>query len=418
MRTALPLSVAAATLMALSCSSGGPTVCEGSDAIPQQTVKVDEDLRVAAVCFEDPGGGDLTYSGVSADESIAEAFGRGGAVFVRGVSPGQTSVTATATNESDLSESVEFQVLVTNQAPEFTDSVTADEVGVGRFGRWRLHSLFVEPDGDSMTFAATSNFPGLAVALTDSFVNFTGASAGQAQVTLTATDPHGEAGSGTISVDVWAPEVVFVDEFDSDASLDDWNELDDETELTIVNGALVVKSLADGRYGIAERSGEDVAEFYLDITTRIEAGGQTGTIWFVNNDEAYRLLFGNFADDNNWLFHRWGGADDGWLEVGEGNSSLIALDRYRTYSIIMYDMGMQILVDGQVAENVIFSDFEASTIMAGLWLIGTEDGTEYDRVQLSGRPGSTSHHDIADGDAKRELPHELMLTLPPLSGHQ
>ena len=418
MRTTIPLSVATAVLMALSCSSGGPTVC--GDAIPQQTVPVGETGSVET-CFEDPGGGGLSYSASSADAKIVGASVRvGSTVAFRGLSPGQTTVTVTATDQGGKSADVGFQVLVTNQPPMFTGAITEDAVGVGRSGRWELDSLFEEPSGEEMTFEATSDFPGLIVALTDTFAYFTGASEGQAKVTLTATDPHGDKGSGTISVTIWEPEVVFVDEFDSDASLDDWEADTTATELAIVDGALVVKSIRANFYGIAARSGEGVGEFTLDLTTRLEtpAGVETqaGVIWFVSDSEVYRVLFGNF-DGDNWSYHRW---NDQWVEVSAANSSLIALDdRYRKYSIVMYDMAMQLLVDGQVVETVTHSDFTASPTMRDLWLIGTGEGTEYDRVQLSGRPGSTSDHDTADRDRDAEptLPHELMLTLPPVSEH-
>ena len=413
MRTTLPLSVATAVLMALSCSSGGPTVC--GDAIPQQTVPVGETGSVET-CFEDPGGGGLSYSASSADAKIVGASVRvGSTVAFRGLSPGQTTVTVTATDQGGKSADVGFQVLVTNQPPMFTGAITEDAVGVGRSGRWELYSLFEEPSGEEMTFEATSDFPGLIVALTDTFAYFTGASEGQAKVTLTATDPHGDKGSGTISVTIWEPEVVFVDEFDSDASLDDW-ESDDDTDLTIDNGALVVTSLTQGRYGIAIRSGDGIGEFTLDLTTRLET--QAGVIWFVSDSEVYRVLLGNLADGDNWSYHRWGGS--AWVEVSAASSSLVVLDdRYRKYSIVMYDMAMQLLVDGQVVETVTHSDFTASPTMRNLWLIGTGEGTEYDRVQLSGRPGSTSDHDTADRDRDAEptLPRELMLTLPPLSEH-
>ncbi|MCE2398442.1 MAG: hypothetical protein J4F34_05265 [Gemmatimonadetes bacterium] len=317
----------------------------------------------------------------------------------------------TATDDGGNSESVEFQVLVTSEPPMFTGAVTADAVGVGRFGTWDLYQLF-EPAGKEMTFEATSDFPGLIVGLTDSLAYFTGTSEGQAQVMLTATNRHGGQGSGTISVTVWAPELVFVDEFDSDASLDDWETLNEDTELTIVDEALVVTFLGSGDYGIAARSGENVDEFYLDITTRIETGGLTGVIWLPSADERYRLLLGDFDDDANWRVHRW---DQEWMEVFEGNSPLVSLDQYRTYSIILYDWGMHLLVDGQDALLLIFRNL--TTTMADLWLIGTEDGTEYDRVQLSGRPGSTSDHDTAERAPGRMLPHELMITVPPLSEH-
>ena len=113
-----PLTTAV-VLLAAACGADPPAdpprYC--GDAIPQQTVLVGESKSVA-VCFEDPGGGDLTMSAVSSDESVAQASARGDSIALRGVSPGDATITVTVKNADDLSADTSFSVLVSsNPAP-------------------------------------------------------------------------------------------------------------------------------------------------------------------------------------------------------------------------------------------------------------------------------------------------------------
>ena len=280
MRTTLQLSVATATLMALSCSSGDPTPCEGSESIPQQSVSVGEDKRVMEFCFEDPGGGTLTYSASSADESVVEAFIRG-TVFVRGVSPGQTTVTARAVNESDKSASVEFQVLVPNQPPTFIDSVTEATVALNRSIMWNLNEFFEEPDGDEMTFTATSsNERTVGVSVSDSLAEVSGLSDGESQVTLTATDPHGESGTGVVDVMVRVPTTLFEDEFDDERTLSDYT-YPDTMEVSVEGGLLRLRYPVEDFVSWAWQAFDEVTDFSIEVTMApIGGGGSTGVMWY------------------------------------------------------------------------------------------------------------------------------------------
>ena len=409
MRTTLPLSVATATLMALSCSSGGPKLCAGSEAIPQQSVNVGED-GIVATCFEDPSGGILNYSASSGDASIVEAFTRGSNVVIRGVSPGQATVTATATNENEQSESVTFQVLSVNLPPIFTDSVTEDEVGVGRVGVWELYQLFEEPGDEEMTFEATSDFPGLAVVLTDSLAFFAGTSAGQARVTLTATDPHGDEASGTISVTVWEPEVVFEDDFATDASLEDWEECGqadrDDTDLRIENGVLSVEGLSDGWLGCAIRSAGGAEEFEFTTTMRLGTGALAPIIWTTGaTPPHYRLYVGSFTDDRNWILFAAG--TDSLETLADGNASGVVLDQFVEYRVAFSSGILIFSVDGDAVATLQLPN--TAPAIDALYLGAPYQGVvDYDDVIVTSRPGSAGG-DTAD---KRERPHEIMFTLP------
>ena len=329
----------------------------------------------------------MNYSAASGDASIIEAFTRGSNVVIRGVSPGQTTVTATATNEAEKSASVEFQVLSVNLPPIFTDSVTEDAVGVGRIGFWRLYSLFVEPGEEEMTFEATSDFPGLAVALTDSLVYFTGTSAGRAQVTLTATDPHGDEASGTITVTIWEPVVVVDEDFEDEAALDDWRECgtaDDEdiTNLWIDDGSLFVEGLSSQFIGSACTL-VDGADIEIRSSLRPEQTGYSGFQWVTNGDGGdrfYRIFFGAFTENRNWIV-----TADTLLIAGD-NSASVRLGSSQEYRVVFSKTIMYVSVDG----NVVFTEAlqtNTNSNMTEFWLVATSSVGEFEDVTVTARPG-------------------------------
>ena len=310
MRTTLPLSVATATLIALSCSSGGPEVCAGSESIPQQTVGVGEDANVTAICFEDPSGGTLTYSASSADASIVETFIRG-SVWIRGVSPGQTTVTATATNEADQSESVEFQAFVPNQPPE--GSIADMTLPVGVDPMIDLAMAYTDPDGQELTYTASSSSSSVATAtVAGSVLTIRTTGEGLATVTVTASDGEAEH---TDMFDVTAKPTLVADDFASAASLDNWV-LSDDASASIEDSRIVLE--ADDDLGIASRSLGGVAtDVTVDAGLRPNEKGLAGFIvgTGVGAYPLYVFLVGE-ADlglgSFDWHFAWWDSAGGGW----------------------------------------------------------------------------------------------------------
>lgn len=329
MRTTLPLSVATATLIALSCSSGGPEVCAGSESIPQQTVGVGEDANVTAICFEDPSGGTLTYSASSADASIVETFIRG-SVWIRGVSPGQTTVTATATNEADQSESVEFQAFVPNQPPE--GSIADMTLPVGVDPMIDLAMAYTDPDGQELTYTASSSSSSVATAtVAGSVLTIRTTGEGLATVTVTASDGEAEH---TDMFDVTAEPALVSDDFASAASLDDWV-LNDDASAEIADSRLVLTAMDPGRFGWAIQDlGGEAIDFIVDAAVRPSAQAQAGIVVFTGDE---RFVF--------YVF-----------QVGED----VVLDDTVNYVFAWYDQ------QGGGGQGGLFVDPD--------WSIGTSDG--------------------------------------------
>jgi hypothetical protein len=81
------------------------------EAIPPQTVTQDQFLPLAIVA-SDPEGGALSFSLSSADESIAVGQVNEGNLTVLGLTPGQTSITLTASDDTGAATSVVFSLSV------------------------------------------------------------------------------------------------------------------------------------------------------------------------------------------------------------------------------------------------------------------------------------------------------------------
>ena len=178
-----------------------------TDSIPAQTVEVGDSVSVdLAGHFSDPDGDALTYAATSSAPGVASVAVSGSVVTVTGVAKGTASVTVTASDPDGLSAEQAFEVTVPNRTPVATDSIPAQTVEVGDSVSVDLAGHFSDPDGDALTYAATSSAPGVAsVAVSGADVTVTGVSAGTASVTVTASDPDGLSAEQAFEVTVEPP---------------------------------------------------------------------------------------------------------------------------------------------------------------------------------------------------------------------
>jgi hypothetical protein len=309
MRTVTALSTATVALLAVACSAKPPTYC--GDAIAQQSVFVGEQVTIEP-CFEDPGGGTLKLAAASSDESVARAFLLRDNVGVGGVSPGEAQVTITATNEDDQSVETSFSVLVPNRAPDFVSDLREAEVPVNESIEWNLAEFFEEPDREEMTFEATSSNSAVGVTVDGSVAEVFGLTAGASELTLTATDPHGSKGTGTIEVTVKTPVVLVEDDFDTDASLDDWDidPDDDYTSAEVENGYLVVTGDTSFFAVVSQDFGGEATDWTVDVVLHNpDEDTQSGFFVFTGNASYPYYLFligeveiGGDIGSPNWLF--------------------------------------------------------------------------------------------------------------------
>lgn len=160
-------------------------------AIPQQTITVGQAGSVTA-CFNDPNGDMLIYTAVSSNPGVVAASAVGNMVSITALSPGNTSVTVTATDPDELKGQQVFQVNVPNRAPLARGAIPAQTVIVGQNAVVNLSSYFTEPDGETLAYSAAAADVSIATtSLSASALAVTAIAKGTTNVTVTATDPGG-----------------------------------------------------------------------------------------------------------------------------------------------------------------------------------------------------------------------------------
>ena len=187
---------------------------------------VEEDLDLV---FSDPDGDDLTFTASSSDESIVSVSISGSIFSMTGEAEGEATITIRATDPGGLYVEATAGVTVTqgNRRPivvdtiaDYTNMQPGDSVTVD------VSEYFSDPDGDDLTFTASSDNEEVATAeMSGSILTIAAIAPGEAQLTVTATDP------GDLSANQWPevtvpaePEQVFFEDFEDGFPEDwDWN---------------------------------------------------------------------------------------------------------------------------------------------------------------------------------------------------
>ena len=128
--------------------------------IAAQTVTAGDSVTVdVAGNFSDPDGDDLTFTAATSDDAVATVSVSDAAVTIMGVAAGSATVTVTATDPGGLSATQEFGVTVeaANQAPVAVGEIPALTLLEEEEFTAPIDQFFSDPDGDTLTYAATSS---------------------------------------------------------------------------------------------------------------------------------------------------------------------------------------------------------------------------------------------------------------------
>jgi len=212
--------ILAATLL-VACRGDPPRACGN---IPLQTLFVRQTAELQP-CFEDPEGQKLELAATSSNPEVATVLVLGAYVTIRAVSVGGATITVTAHDPDGLTASTDIEVVVPNRAPVAAETLPPVRQRVGGASALWVGEAFTDPDGQPLTFSASSADPAVATAeIVDSArLLLFGASPGITTVTVTATDPGDLTGTQDVEVEVREPVLLFRDDFNTSASLDDWN---------------------------------------------------------------------------------------------------------------------------------------------------------------------------------------------------
>lgn len=174
--------------------------------IPALTVEVDDTATVdLSAHFADPDGDALGYAAHTSDPTVAVVAVSGSTATVTGVAKGAAAVVVTAFDPDGLSVQQSFDVTVPNRPP-VVDSIPPLELVTGESAVVVLSAYFVDPDGDTLSYAAETSDEGVAgVATSRDTLTVTGTGQGTAGVTVTATDTEGLATRYDIEAGVEGP---------------------------------------------------------------------------------------------------------------------------------------------------------------------------------------------------------------------
>ena len=168
---------------------------EAVGSIPDQATTVGQTVTVnVAPYFSDADGDPLTYVASGSNASVISVSVSGSTLTIVGVAAGSATVTVTASDPGGLSAQQNASVTVerSNRAPEAVGSIPDQTITAGQTATVNVAPYFSDPDGDALTYAATtSNVAVAAVSVSGSTLTIAGVAAGSATVTVTATDPGG-----------------------------------------------------------------------------------------------------------------------------------------------------------------------------------------------------------------------------------
>ena len=291
-------------------------------AMPPQTITAGMTATVdVSAFFSDPDGHALTYAAESSNPAVVSVSISGSSLTVTAVAVGSATVTVTASDPGGLTatQSAAVTVEAANRAPTAVGAIPPQTMSTGRRVELDVSAFFSDPDGDDLTYTAgSSDGAVITVSVSGSTLTVMAVGAGTATASVIATDPGGLSASQSAEVTVEDAGAGFRDDFDSAASLDDWEI--SFAEAAVADGVLRLTSNTDGRLAIAEREVDPVLTDWT-IRARMGRAANQGTVrlyWFTGNDDfpAIGVSLGP-ADDHNYRFLFWDVDEQGWFFLGD-----------------------------------------------------------------------------------------------------
>ena len=133
--------------------------------------------------FTDADGDALAYAATVSEAAIATASVSADILTIEGVALGTVVVTVFASDPGGLSAAQRTEVTIEapNRAPEPVGTIPSQSLAPGQWVSISLSSYFNDPEGDVLSFSATTSDAGVAgVAVSGDIVTITGIGAGMA----------------------------------------------------------------------------------------------------------------------------------------------------------------------------------------------------------------------------------------------
>ena len=180
-----------------------------SDSIPAHNLRPGESATLdVASHFSDPDGDALGYAATTSNAGVVSVSLSGSTLTLTAEAEGTAAVTVTATDPDGLSatQRVAVTVRTPNGAPAPTGSIPAQSLNPGQAATLDMAGYFSDPEGDALTYVATTSNPGVvSVGLSGDTMTLTAQAEGTAMVRVTATDPGGLSATQRVDVTVETP---------------------------------------------------------------------------------------------------------------------------------------------------------------------------------------------------------------------
>ena len=258
--------------------------------------------------FGDPDGDALNYAATTSDPDVATASATDSTIAVTAVAPGTATLTVTARDPEGLEVSQSAGITVrtpVNRSPVAVGSIPGRFLAPGAVAVFDVSRYFGDPDGDSLAYTAGTSMPQVATAaISGDTVTIAGVATGDAVVTITAGDPGGL--TATQQVEVHVDDGYFVDDFDTNASLENWVVADAGAEAR--DSVLHLTNRRENRQGLIYRD-HPLTEWVAGARLgRADTTASVTLVLFMKHDRytAYAVQIGSGievdGEDTNYRF--------------------------------------------------------------------------------------------------------------------
>ena len=181
--------------------------------MPTQTVSVTGSAATVDLSdyFSDPELNPLTYSATSSNTSKVTVSVSGATLTITPVATGSATITVNATDISNGAATQTFTArVISNRSPTRVGSIPTQSVRVGGSTTTvDVSSYFSDPDGNPLTYSATSSSTSKAtVSMSGSTLVISAVAAGSATISVKATDTYNASATQSFSVKVVASDAL------------------------------------------------------------------------------------------------------------------------------------------------------------------------------------------------------------------
>ena len=289
-----------------------------------------------------------------------------------------------------------------NRAPRAADRIPDQVLTEG--GRARTVDVsehFEDPDGDDLTYRATSNRSSVVrVTVSGSDLTLTPRGAGTATVTVTAADPAGLSASQSLAVTVTrrggASGSVLRDDFDDSDSLDDWEFLD--ARESISGGVLRLTRVVPERTARALRSLDSaITDWKVAVRMgRERTGSHTAGVVLRTGDPRRSAILFELTElrGSNYELSVYDEDEPGWLTLDSSQSSAInnGPGEFTEFEIQLRNGILRLVAEGATLyEDSVSGAFPTAIESVELWAghhrLGTGGTALFDWIAVDGEHG-------------------------------